>query len=495
MNSAKYRYTVFYITITGACLGLIYWIISLGKNLEKTRVPVVAAARSPKPANSQVQDTFWHHINSPLSILLLQVIVILVATRLFAYLFKKIKQPPVIGEVVAGIILGPSLAGYWFPSYTAFLFPASSMNTLQIFSQVGLILFMFVIGMELDLKVIRQKARAAVMISHASIIIPYALGVTLALFLYQEYAPANIGFLSFGLFLGISMSITAFPVMARILREKNMTTSTIGGIAIACAAADDITAWFLLAGVISIAKGTSLAGTLITILLALIYITLMLTVVKRSLQAITRRYLHSDHLSMEVIAIMFAVLLCSSYVTEVIGIHALFGAFMAGTIMPATGNLRKNITAKIEHVSLSLLLPLFFALSGLRTHIGALDNIHAWLICAIVISVAILGKFGGSMLTARFVGLSWRDSILLGSLINTRGLMELIVLNIGYDLGILNAEIFTIMVLMALVTTFMTGPIIEYLKLPQVPQTIHGNSQFIPDTELAETPGRSTSMK
>lgn len=460
----KYKYLLFYLIITASCLAAMYWIVQNGKLLETNKLTERPAFVKEPGFYKGVSDTLWQNITSPLSILLLQIIAILIAARTFGLIFKKIRQPAVIGEVVAGIFLGPSILGAWFPQFTAFLFPKFSLPNLQFFSQLGIILFMFIIGMELDLKVLKTKVRAAVLISHASIIIPYALGMGLAYFLYIEYAPANTSFLSFSLFMGIAMSITAFPVLARILRERRMTGTNIGTIAIACAAADDITAWFLLAAVISIVKAGSTASALVTMLMALAYIFIMLKLIKPFLQKISKNSAEKEMLSLEMVALMFSVFLASAYTTEVIGIHALFGAFMAGIIMPSSVNFRKILTEKVEDVSMALLLPLFFAFSGLRTEIGLLNTVHAWEVCAVVIFIAILGKFGGSMFAARFVGLPWKDSIMIGALINTRGLMELIILNIGYDLGVLNSEIFTMMVLMALVTTFMTGPILDRLN-------------------------------
>ena len=460
----KNKNILFYLIITVSFLLAMYWIVQKGKTLEADKIPTTSAVINDHLHVGSIYDNLWSNVTSPLSVLLLQIIVILVAARLFGFLFKKIRQPAVIGEVVAGIFLGPSILGAWFPGLTRFLFPKISLPNLQFFSQLGIILFMFVIGMELDLKVLKTKVRAAVIISHASIIIPYALGMGLAFFLYREYAPDNIGFLSFSLFLGIAMSITAFPVLARILRERGMTGTNIGTIAIACAAADDVTAWFILAGVISIVKAGSSVSALITMIMALTYIVIMLKLVKPFLQRVSKHTAEGQTLSLEMVALMFGVFLLSAYTTEVIGIHALFGAFMGGIIMPSSANFRKLLTDKIEYVSLGLLLPLFFAFSGLRTQIGLLNTIHAWEVCAVLIFIAILGKFGGSMFAARFVGLSWKDSIVIGALINTRGLMELIILNIGYDLGVLNSEIFTMMVIMALVTTFMTGPVLDYMN-------------------------------
>ena len=438
-----------------------YWMVRLGKGLETTTV-----TQSPKDTHflKVAQDSLTHNLTNPLSILLLQVITIIIAARAFGYLFSKIRQPSVIGEVVAGIFLGPSVLGYLFPEYTNFLFPKTSLSVLQLFSQLGLLLFMFVIGMELDLKVVKQKAQAAIIISHASIIIPYGLGMTLAYFIYKDYAPANINFLSFSLFIGIAMSVTAFPVLARILQERGMTKTRIGSIALACAAADDISAWCILAAVISIVNAGSSFSALVTIALTAVFVLVMYKLVKPLLEKIAIKYIHTENISLSMVSLMFGVMLISACLTEIIGIHALFGAFLAGVIMPAHFHFRKILTGKVEHVSLGLLLPLFFAFSGLRTQLGLLNTSHSCIICVAIIGIAILGKFGGSLLAAKFVGESWKDSLILGALINTRGLMELIVLNIGFELGVLNAELFTMMVLMALITTFMTGPALDLIN-------------------------------
>ena len=457
----KYKNVLFYTIVMGSFLLLMFWMARLGKSLETNKVTTIV--ESDLNLIQVTRNSFLLNLSNPVSILLLQTIAILIAARSFGFLFSKIRQPSVIGEVVAGIFLGPSVLGYLFPAYTNFLFPKIALPVLQLFSQLGLLLFMFVIGMELDLKVLKQKARAVIIISHAGIIIPYALGVVLAYFIYKEYALPNINFLSFGLFIGIAMSITAFPVLARILQERSMSRTRIGSMALACAAVDDISAWSILAVVISIVNAGSSYGALFTILLTIVFILVMYKVIKPLLQKITRVYTHTENISLSVAAIMFGVLLVSSYLAEIIGIHALFGAFLAGVIMPSDVNFRRILTGKVEHVSLGLLLPLFFAFSGLRTQLGLLNTPHAWMICSAITGIAILGKFGGSLFAAKFVGETWKDSLILGALINTRGLMELIVLNIGYELGVLNAELFTMMVIMALVTTFMTGPALDLI--------------------------------
>ncbi|RYZ23834.1 MAG: cation/H(+) antiporter, partial [Sphingobacteriales bacterium] len=331
-------------------------------------------------------------------------------------------------------------------------------------SQIGLILFMFVVGMELDLNVLKSKAKDAVVVSHASIIFPFTLGIGISYFIYKQYAPSNISFLAFALFMGIAMSITAFPVLARIVQERGLTKTRLGTIAITCAAADDITAWCILAVVIAIVKAGSIISAFYTILIALAYVLIMLKVVQPFLKKIGDKYSNKESLSKPVVAIFFITLLLSAYATEVIGIHALFGAFMAGVIMPANISFRNIFIEKVEDVALVLLLPLFFVFTGLRTEIGLLNEWSLWKVCLAIIGVAVVGKFLGSALAARFVGQSWRDSFAIGALMNTRGLMELIVLNIGYDLGVLSPQIFAMMVIMALVTTFMTGPALDLIN-------------------------------
>lgn len=412
----------------------------------------------------QFKDTYLHNITHPLAILLLQILTIILTARLFGYLCKKIGQPSVIGEIIAGIVLGPSFLGMYLPEFSGFLFPKASLGNLQFLSQIGLILFMFVVGMELDLKVLKTKAHEAVVISHASIIFPFALGMGLAYFIYESLAPASISFLSFSLFIGISLSITAFPVLARIVQERNLSKTKLGAMVITCAAADDITAWCILAAVIAVVKAGSFVSSIYTIILAIAYVFLMLELVQPFLKRMGDIYSNKEGLSKPVVAVFIIILIASAYTTEVIGIHALFGAFMAGVIMPDNTNFRSIFIEKIEDIAMLLLLPLFFVFTGLRTQIGLLNEPHLWQLCAIVVFLAITGKFVGSALAAKFVGQSWRESLIVGALMNTRGLMELVVLNIGYDLGVLSPEVFAMMVIMALLTTFMTGPALDLIN-------------------------------
>ncbi|NTW25491.1 MAG: cation/H(+) antiporter [Lentimicrobium sp.] len=417
-------------------------------------------------ATGLVFDFSVVNLQHPLSVLILQILVIIIASRLLGWLMALISQPTVIGEILAGIMLGPSLLGLFFPQINAFLFPATSLGNIQFLSQIGLMLFMFIIGMELDVSILKKKAGSAVVISNASIIIPYALGVSLAYFLYTRFAPQQTTFVAFSLFLGIALSITAFPVLARIVQERGLTQTPLGATAITCAAVDDVTAWGILAVVVAIANSTGIGGALMTIGLSLVYILLMLMVMRPLLNKIAHKYTVKETISKPVVAVVLSTMLLSSYITEVIGIHALFGAFMAGVIIPDNVRFKQIMAEKIEDVSLVLLLPLFFVYTGLRTQIGLLNEPSLWITGLIVIAVAVIGKFAGSALAARFTGQSWKDSLLIGALMNTRGLIELVALNIGYDIGVLSPEIFTILVLMALVTTFMTGPamsLINYL--------------------------------
>jgi Kef-type K+ transport system membrane component KefB len=478
----NFKNSLFYITVIAVFSGLIYWVLKNGEALQAGRE--IVTKTSGKGQWQDFLDSLFSNLTHPLALLLVQIITIIFAARVFGWICKKIGQPSVIGEMIAGIVLGPSLVGTYFPEYSGMLFPAASLGNLQFLSQIGLILFMYVVGMELDLNVLKNKAKDAVIISHASIIIPFALGLILAYFIYEQFAPAGVEFSSFALFLGIAMSITAFPVLARIVQERGLHRTRIGALVITCAAADDITAWCILAAVIAIVKAGSFVSSLYIIGLSVAYVFLMLWVVKPFLRRIGDLYSNKENITRPVVAIFFLTLLISSYVTELIGIHALFGAFMAGAIMPENMRFRSIFIEKVEDVSQVMLLPLFFVFTGLRTQIGLLNDPYLWKVCGLIIAVGVVGKFVGSALTARFVGQNWRDSLTIGALMNTRGLMELIVLNIGYDLGVLSTEIFSMMVIMALATTFMTGPALDLIgyiynrKKNYIPEEIRQVSKF-----------------
>jgi Kef-type K+ transport system membrane component KefB len=443
-------YTVLLVVTVAGLLVL----LSFGAKLQAP-----TAVASGPAASTDLTAGLRETLADPLSRLLLQVVVIVVAARLVGMLFRRIGQPSVIGEMLAGILLGPSLFGLIFPGALDALFPAASLGSLKMFSQVGVILFMFLVGMDLDLRHLREKAHSAVMVSHASIMLPMLLGVARALFLYRSQAPAGVAFSSFALFMGIAMSITAFPVLARILEERGLSKTPLGNASIACAAVDDVTAWCLLAVVVALARSHGMAPAFLTIGLAIAFVGLMLLVVRPWVdRTLAKTRLQGRTIMAGTVVFAFA----SAWVTEVIGIHALFGAFLAGVVAPSDRAFRAGLRERLE--VLVSVLPLFFAFTGLRTQIGLIDDAASWLMCAAVIAVAVAGKLGGSMFAARWTGMSWRDSFSIGALMNTRGLMELIVLNIGYDLGILSQKVFAVMVIMALVTTFMTGPLLGIVE-------------------------------
>jgi Kef-type K+ transport system membrane component KefB len=466
---------IIYIIIVGVFFALILVILEKGSKIVRTdkielskniNDPTFTDKAKPVVINSDesVFRQLTNNLKYPLSILLLQVIVILFTSKAFGIILRLLGQQTVIGEIIAGIFLGPSFLGWLFPDISALIFPRDSLISLQFLSQIGLTFFMFVIGMDLDISKIKNKAQDAVVISHASIIFPFFLGTCLSYFIYQDLAPQGVKFLAFTLFMGIAMSITAFPVLARILKERGLTRTPLGVLTITCAAADDVTAWCLLAAVIAIVKAGNIVSSLFTMGLAIVYIIFMLKIIKPWLQKISNKRITNESIDKTVIAVSFFILLLSAYFTEIIGIHALFGAFIAGVIMPNNIRFKEILIDKIEDVSTVLLLPIFFAFTGLRTQIGLLDTGYLWILCGVVLLVAIIGKFGGSTLSARIMGRSWEDSLSIGALMNTRGLMELVVLNIGYDLGILSPEIFAIMVIMALGTTFMTGPLLDLIN-------------------------------
>ena len=461
MQRAKKNYLIYAVMLLlfGA---LIYMAIEEGDRFSHHALASSTVAEdTPFTMFCQFVTDNLHH---PLSILLIQIIAVLLMVRLFGFLFKHIGQPGVIGEIVAGIVLGPSVLGYFFPDVFQALFPPESLTNLELLSQVGLVLFMFVIGMELDFSVLKNKINETLVISHAGILVPFFLGIVASYWIYEEYAAAQTAFLPFALFIGISMSITAFPVLARIIQERNMTKTSLGTLAIASAANDDVTAWCLLAVVIAIAKAGTFASALYAIGLTALYIIIMFMVVRPFLKKVGEVYANQEVINKTFVALILLILIISSTLTEIIGIHALFGAFMAIVVMPPSIGFRKVMMEKVEDIALVFFLPLFFAFTGLRTEIGLINSPALWGVCLLLITVAVAGKLGGCAVAARLVGESWKDSFTIGTLMNTRGLMELVALNIGYEMGVLPPSIFVILVIMALVTTFMTTPLLHLVE-------------------------------
>ncbi len=431
----------------------IYWFIR-GRGMELTAPAPNGPSVFGAASSAKSVDALMH--------VLLALAVVIVAARAIGNLFRRFEQPPVIGEIIAGICLGPSLLGRIAPSAADFLLPKSVAPFLGVLSQVGVILYMFLVGLELDPGLLRKRGHSTVAISHASIIAPFLLGCGLALFLYPKMSSSDVPFSCFALFLGVSMSVTAFPVLARILTDRQIHTTRMGVISLTCAAVDDVTAWCLLAFVVSVVQ-TRMSGAFITFGLAIAYIAAMIFIVRPLMVRLTRHYGNRGRLTQGLMAVVFVALLASSLATDYIGIHAVFGAFALGAIIPHDSGLARELTDRLEDLVIVLFLPAFFAFTGMRTQIGLVSGVEQWLICGLIMLIACAGKFGGSMAAARLTGLGWRDSAALGVLMNTRGLMELIVLNIGLELKVISPTLFAMLVIMAIATTFATTPLLHLL--------------------------------
>jgi Kef-type K+ transport system membrane component KefB len=375
--------------------------------------------------------------------------------------FRRLGQTAVIGEMFAGILLGPSLLGQVFPSIESRLFPPTSLPPLYLISQLGVVLFMFVVGMDVDIDRLRRRAKATVFISNAGIVVPFAFGVVLSTSLHSQYAPAGVAYPTFALFIGIAMSITAFPVLARILSERGLKETELGHTAIGCAAIDDVSAWCLLALALAIGQGHGVTQPVIAVTLTAVVAVIALAVIRPRARALFGSAGSGGAARGSLLRVLL-FLFVTAWATETIGVHALFGAFIAGVAVAGADSVREPLRHAIEPLTSTLLLPLFFAYAGLRTEVGSLSG-EAWSACALVLIAAVAGKFGAVSIAARVQRFSWRDSLALGALMNTRGLMELVVLNIGYDLGILSAPMYTMMVIMALTTTCMAGPVLAVL--------------------------------
>jgi Kef-type K+ transport system membrane component KefB len=425
-----------------------------GRNVWNAASPLTILAQITHP----LAAANW---GSALGRLLLQLAVIVLATRTVGALFRRAGLPAVVGEIAAGICLGPSVLGGFWPGAFGFIFAADSLGRLRWLSQVGVAVFMFLVGMELETGELPARGRSAALISQAGIVGPFLLGLGSAYFLYPEYAALGTRFVPFALFLGIALSITAFPVLVRILRERAMMKTPLGIMAVACAAAGDATAWAVLALIVALARAQGLGASLLNLGGLALFIVLMLGPVRRRLPGwLGSARWEGGRPGPAALAAVFIFAAAAALATEFLGIHALFGAFLAGAIMPRRMGFRESL-AGLEKFTALVLLPLFFAFSGLRTHLGLLQDAGGWWICLALVVVATVGKIGSTLVAARWQGIGWADAFALGALMNTRGLMELIALNVGYDLGILPPRIFTAFVLMALVTTFLTGPLLD----------------------------------
>jgi len=441
---------LFYGGMIVAAVVLFLLIRSVGEGLPAPAGPALALPISSGPAI----DTLFHALMS--------LAVIVVTARAVGGLFSLIGQPAVIGEVVGGIMLGPSLLGKVSPALYAQVLPPAVTPFLNVYAQLGVILYLFLVGLELDLGVIRKAGHTTVAISHASIILPFVLGSALALMIYPRLSSSDVPFTVFALFLGVSLSVTAFPVLARILTDRKIAKTPMGAIALTCAAIDDVTAWCLLALVVSISHAR-VADAVRTVILTIAFVFVVLQVVAPLVRRLMPSLDRMENLTRTEVTILLAAMLASAMTTEYIGVHGFFGAFLFGAIIPHRSRIATEMNRRLEDFVAVLFLPAFFAFTGMRMQIGLLSGWESWILCGVITLVACVGKFGGTLLASRWTGLPWRDSAALGILMNTRGLVELIVLNMGLDLGVISPKLFAMLVLMALVTTFMTTPILQLL--------------------------------
>ncbi|HZC46706.1 MAG TPA: cation:proton antiporter, partial [Candidatus Acidoferrum sp.] len=458
ITNAGTRAAAAYALMIGALVLLYLWIRSYGDTLG---APAPLGSNLFGSAASRASQGDLLHV-------LLALVVVIATARAMGWVFRSAQQPPVVGEILAGIVLGPSLLGRLAPGAEGYLFPPTVGPFLNIIAQVGVILYMFLVGLELDPALLRKRGHSTVAISHASIVAPFLLGATIALYLYPKLSTSDVPFTCFSLFLGVSMSVTAFPVLARILTDRRIHKTRMGAIALTCAAVDDVTAWCMLAFVVSVARAQA-TGAVATVAMALGFIALMILVVRPAMVRLSLLYGNRGRLTQGVMAAIFIALLLSASATELIGIHAVFGAFALGAVIPHDSGMARELTDRLEDIVIVLLLPAFFAYTGLRTQIGLVSGYEHWMMCVLIIAVASAGKFGGSVIAARVTGLNWRDSSALGVLMNTRGLMELIVLNIGLEMNVISPTLFAMLVIMALVTTFATTPILHLITRSQIP--------------------------
>jgi Kef-type K+ transport system membrane component KefB len=435
------------VVMIACAFGLFLMVSSYGSKLV---APPLSAADTATVAGGAAHHLLLH--------VLIALAAVIVTGMALAKLFARIGQPPVIGELIAGIVLGPSLIG---PQASALILPPEAAPTLGVIAQLGVVLYMFIIGLELHGDRMKERAPVMVAISQASIIVPFLCGSALALFVYPRLSNASVPFTSFSLFMGVAMAVTAFPVLARILADTRLLRTEIGTIALSCAATADVTAWCLLAFVVGIAKAELGEGLLVAVG-TLTFIAVMVLVVRPVLRRIVMSW-QMERLPRGAVAFVLVALLLSALTTEAIGVHAIFGAFILGAVIPAHSAVARTFTREFEPLVTVLLLPAFFAYTGMRTRIDLVADSDEWLIFGLIVLVSTIAKVGGTMIAARLTGLGWRPAGAIGTLMNTRGLMEIIVLNIGLELHIISPTLFAMMVMMAIVTTMATSPILRRL--------------------------------
>ncbi len=447
---------VAYIVLLGGAIALFCAVRAWGSDLE-----VLHALPLPGPTVSAAGS-------GTLPRLLLAIAIVALCARVTGYAFQRfLHQPAVVGESAAGILLGPSCLGAVAPDLASILFPANILEHLRMVASIGIVLFMFLVGLELDVSVLRGKARATLAVAHASILVPFSLGALLSLLLYPRYSHHGVPFTVFALFVGTSLSVTAFPVLVRILADRGLQATRLGVTAISCAAVNDATAWCLLALVSSVASAR-LGEALRTIALTVAFVIVMWRVVQPIGKRLAASVERSKGESLVPFAFTLAGLFLSAAVTEAVGVHALFGAFAFGVCLPHDGRMAAQLRARLHDLVIVLLLPVFFAFMGLRTRLGLVSSTADVAVCVLIIAVASLGKIAGSYVAARYSGQSHADAFALGVLMNTRGLMELIVLNAGLEMGVLSPTLFAMLIVMTLVTTFATSPILTWMHRGQL---------------------------
>jgi Kef-type K+ transport system membrane component KefB len=418
--------------------------------------------------------------------ILFAIAVVVIAARLVGLLVRRLGQPQVMGEIVAGIVLGPSVLGAISGDAQDWLFPSGILPTLNVLAQLGLIFFMFLVGLELDPALMRGRGRTVGYVLPLSLALPFCLGVAIGVGVHGTLAP-GIEASSFALFLGTALAITAFPVLARLLAERNLTRTPVGAISLTCAAIEDVCAWLILAVVVALVKASGPEDTLLTLLYTALFAAGMLLLVRPALAWVVARWHRGPTLGAGLLTLLLAGVLLSAYATDRIGIHSIFGAFLFGVILPRRSELVEEVTLKLEDFTLLLFLPIFFAITGLQTELGTIDSATVAGIALLVLAAAVAGKFvaglGGGLLS----GMPGRDATVLGLLLNTRGLTELVIISIGKDLGVVPDSLFAILVVMALVTTFMAAPLISLVRRVPAPT-------FRP-SQLGLVPGRPTPQR
>ncbi|KAK3840260.1 MAG: Sodium/hydrogen exchanger family-domain-containing protein [Linnemannia elongata] len=403
---------------------------------------------------------------NPFPLFVIQATIIIALCYLLHLVLRKLKQPRVISEVIAGILLGPSVLGR-IPGFASTIFKAESLPFLNLVSNIGLVFFLFLVGLELDPALVVKRAKFALGISFAGMALPLGVGAAVSYVLYEEMGPENkVGFGQFLLFCGVAMAITAFPVLARILAEQKLLTTKVGFLTICAGAVGDIVAWILLALVVSIINSASKITPLYVVLLSIAWILILVFLFRPLFKYMIKKTKSEDEPSQTMMAFTMVVVLASAFVTDIIGVHAIFGSFLVGLIIPNDTSFADGVTKRIEDLVSVIFLPIYFALSGLKTQIGLLDNGRIWGLVILTTFVACFGKIVGCTGAARLQGMEWRESLAIGVLMNCKGLIELIVLNIGYDAGVINDKVFVIMVAMCLITTCMTTPAVSYIYPP-----------------------------